>query len=388
MKIILADDDEISRRIIASFLSRFGYETHVVNDGAEAWAALQSNMAPSLAIFDWMMPRMSGLEVCSRLRALKRPVRPYVILLSSRNSKLDIVKGLEAGADDYLVKPCDLAELQARLRVAERALKHDAQLRKTISELERLVRRHNLLGEIAGNRQINATAANDSTEPVAGKTELPTLLANAFKEVGLSSATVTAEIESGRAPEFSIWLPLYLTREQTWTDLRLDVQRGAAHEICRAVLQRSARSAIELQDVLVETVHLIPNTGSIGRLKQSSGLISLMAVQLSREKQETLASQSASARYSIQLGESFVTVSEFSRTLAPINRSAKDLQPGDVVLEQVMSPETSQIVLLSTGDILTRRRIDNLLIESPEVPMSVVPIPEPTRGWLSIGDVS
>ena len=152
MKILLADDDEISRKIIASFLARFGYEALVVQNGAEAWDILQTPQAPPLAICDWMMPRMTGPEVCSRLRSIKQPVRTYVILLSSRNSKLDIVKGLDAGADDYIVKPCDLTELQARLRVALRTLNHEAQLRKTIADYEALIRRHTMLGEMAGQR--------------------------------------------------------------------------------------------------------------------------------------------------------------------------------------------------------------------------------------------
>ena len=150
MKIILADDDQISRKIISGFLMRFGYQVHVVNDGAEALGVLQSPSAPQLAIIDWMMPRMSGLEVAAKVRELKRKDRVYIILLSSRNSKLDIVKGLEAGADDYLVKPCDLAELQARLRVAERTLQHDRQLRKTITELENLVRQHKHIQQASG----------------------------------------------------------------------------------------------------------------------------------------------------------------------------------------------------------------------------------------------
>ena len=142
----------ISRRIIASFLARFGYEALLVQNGAEAWEILQTPQAPPLAICDWMMPRMTGPEVCSRLRSIKQPVRTYVILLSSRNSKLDIVKGLDAGADDYIVKPCDLTELQARLRVALRTLNHEAQLRKTITDYEALIRRHTMLGEMAGQR--------------------------------------------------------------------------------------------------------------------------------------------------------------------------------------------------------------------------------------------
>ncbi|MFM8471343.1 MAG: response regulator transcription factor, partial [Limisphaerales bacterium] len=173
MKILLADDDEISRKIIASFLARFGYESLVVQNGAEAWDILQTPTAPPLPICDGMMPRMTGPEVCARLRAIKQPVRTYVILLSSRNTKLDIVKGLDAGADDYIVKPCDLTELQARLRVALRALKYEEQLRKTIAEYDALIRRHTMLGEMAGHQ----VAAQLAPAPTTTTTPTPTAAA-------------------------------------------------------------------------------------------------------------------------------------------------------------------------------------------------------------------
>ena len=190
MKILLADDDEISRKIISAFLSRFGYESLLVQNGQEAWDILRGPHAPTLAICDWMMPRMTGPEVCSRLRAIKQPVRTYVILLSSRNSKLDIVKGLDAGADDYLVKPCDLIELQARLRVAQRALNHEAQLRKTIAEYDQLIRRHNMLSEIASQQSAAPTPAAAPAAvvpaPAAPATvDVAAALAEALREAGL-----------------------------------------------------------------------------------------------------------------------------------------------------------------------------------------------------------
>ena len=254
MKILLADDDEISRKIIASFLARFGYEAHVVQNGAEAWDVLQRPGAPTLAICDWMMPRMTGPEVCARLRAIKQPARTYVILLSSRNSKFDIVKGLDAGADDYLVKPCDLTELQARLRVALRTLNHEAELRKTIAEYETLIRRHTTLGEMAG--QHVASPASTSTPAPAPTTPAPSAppdvrasVNEALLELGLGQAQWEASTTPTGPGDFAVLLSVYARREAVWLTLRLDLSRVSAHALCRTVLRRAASSEQELLGV-------------------------------------------------------------------------------------------------------------------------------------------
>jgi diguanylate cyclase (GGDEF)-like protein len=122
MKILIADDDIISSRVLEGFLKKWGYEVRVTADGEEAWQALQEEDAPQMAILDWMMPRVDGVEVCRRLR--QRGPEPYVyaLLLTAKGQKQDVVEGIEAGADDYLTKPFDPGELQARLRAGRRIL--------------------------------------------------------------------------------------------------------------------------------------------------------------------------------------------------------------------------------------------------------------------------
>jgi diguanylate cyclase (GGDEF)-like protein len=121
--ILVAEDDLVSRRVLEVFLARWGYRVTSVSNGDDAWRLLTEDGAPRLAILDWMMPGMEGVEVCAKLRA--RTDKPYVyaLLLSSRNEKKDMLQGLQAGADDYLTKPFDAEELQARLFVGERILK-------------------------------------------------------------------------------------------------------------------------------------------------------------------------------------------------------------------------------------------------------------------------
>ena len=103
MRVLIAEDDPVSRRILERLLRKWGYEVLVTTNGDEARVALQSAETPDVALLDIMMPKMDGLEICRRLRALNR--RTYIILVTAKHGTREIVKGIEAGADDYLTKP-------------------------------------------------------------------------------------------------------------------------------------------------------------------------------------------------------------------------------------------------------------------------------------------
>jgi putative two-component system response regulator len=120
MRILLADDNHFYRLALEATLKECGYEVISVADGASALEVLCKDNAPKLAILDWVMPRVDGLEVIRCVRALDRPEPTYIIVLTSKGGKQNIIAALESGADDYLIKPFDREELQARLRVGER----------------------------------------------------------------------------------------------------------------------------------------------------------------------------------------------------------------------------------------------------------------------------
>ncbi len=122
MKILIAEDDEISRRMMGTTLRRMGYEVEMAADGREALFKLMEPDGPRLALVDWMMPEMDGLEVCRRVRAANGQMYVYLILLTSKDTPEALVEGLDAGADEYLTKPCHADELKARLRTGERIL--------------------------------------------------------------------------------------------------------------------------------------------------------------------------------------------------------------------------------------------------------------------------
>ena len=128
MKVLIAEDDSISRRILEAFLVKWGYAVQVATDGEEAWGILQGKDAPELAILDWMMPGRDGIEVCRSLRQRQGRAYTYVLLLTARGQKEDIVAGLEAGADEYVTKPVDPFELRARVRAGRRIVELQGQL--------------------------------------------------------------------------------------------------------------------------------------------------------------------------------------------------------------------------------------------------------------------
>lgn len=136
MKVLIAEDDPVSRRALAATLDKFGHEVVVAADGAEAWAALQSADAPLLAILDWMMPEIDGVELCRRVRGLSPVTPPYLILLTAKSGKEDVVTGLDAGANDYLTKPFHRAELRARVKVGAHVLALHLNLAARVRELE------------------------------------------------------------------------------------------------------------------------------------------------------------------------------------------------------------------------------------------------------------
>jgi len=136
MRILVAEDDPISRKVLEATLTKWNYEVLVAGDGVQAWQIIQRDNSLDLAILDWMMPEMAGIDVCRKVRELPALQALYIILLTAKGERADIIEGLEAGADDYLVKPFDHGELKARLQAGVRIVELQKKLAEHIKELE------------------------------------------------------------------------------------------------------------------------------------------------------------------------------------------------------------------------------------------------------------
>lgn len=138
-RILLAEDHYVSRHLLERNLCNWGYDVTTVEDGEAAVRILESASPPSLALIDWMMPRLDGLDVCRRIRGLIYQPYIYVILLTAETDKSAIATGLDAGADDYMIKPYDPDELRARLKVGQRVLKLERNLASHVGLLEKML---------------------------------------------------------------------------------------------------------------------------------------------------------------------------------------------------------------------------------------------------------
>jgi DNA-binding response OmpR family regulator len=136
MKILLAEDEPASRLALEATVQQWGFEPVPAEDGHRALEILAAPDAPRIAILDWMMPQMDGTDVCKAIRAASLPVEPYLLILTTRANRADVVAGLQAGADDYVTKPFDRVELQARLQVGLRIIRLQTQLIDRLRELE------------------------------------------------------------------------------------------------------------------------------------------------------------------------------------------------------------------------------------------------------------
>jgi len=137
MRILIAEDDLTSRTVLKTVLERLGHEVIVTVNGEDAWKVMTMPDPPRLVILDWMMPLLDGLEIVRRIRASSTMDTSYIILLTARSEKTDMIKGFDAGADDYLSKPFDAGELRARVEVGRRMIEMHDRLAVQVQELQK-----------------------------------------------------------------------------------------------------------------------------------------------------------------------------------------------------------------------------------------------------------
>lgn len=166
MKVLIAEDDPVSRRLLQSYLVKWGYEVSAGADGAEAWRLFEADEFP-IVISDWIMPEVDGLELMRRIRSVQRPFYVYAMLLTARSQKEYVVAGMEAGADDFITKPFDRDELRVRLREGERIIR----LERSLAEQNRTLRETQAAlvqsEKLAGLGHLAAGMAHEINNPIA-----------------------------------------------------------------------------------------------------------------------------------------------------------------------------------------------------------------------------
>src|SRR5580698_5239149 len=171
-RVLAAEDNPVFQSMLRSILTKWGYDPIIARDGAEAWRVLAADDAPRLAILDWMMPGLDGVEICRRVRAAGREPYIYILLLTARTESQDLVEGMEAGADDYLTKPFVAQELRVRLRAGRRILDLQSELMAAREALRIQATYDNLTGianrgSILDSLQTELSRASRDRRPIA-----------------------------------------------------------------------------------------------------------------------------------------------------------------------------------------------------------------------------
>ena len=159
MRVLIVDDDPTNRHLLSAMLSSTRHEFDEAPDGKTAWDKIQKETI-NLVITDWMMPDMDGVELIDNIRKANFPHYIYIILLTARSAKADIVTGLEAGADDYLVKPFDLDELRARVNIANRIIDLERRLRESLDRMQKMAS-HDSLTDLFNRRALYDISENE-----------------------------------------------------------------------------------------------------------------------------------------------------------------------------------------------------------------------------------
>src|SRR5215471_2739684 len=151
MRILAAEDNPVFQSMLRNLLRKWGYEAVIAQNGTDAWQILASDRAPRMAVLDWMMPGMDGVQICRKVRSANREPYIYIVLLTARTDAEDLVEGMEAGADDYLTKPFNAQELRVRIRAGHRILDLQDALRRqaTHDGLTGLLNRNSILARLS-----------------------------------------------------------------------------------------------------------------------------------------------------------------------------------------------------------------------------------------------
>ena len=258
MKVLVADDNASQRRLLTGLLAQLELETVEAATGAEALDHLLRADGPYVALIDWEMPEMSGVEVVQKVRAAKLELRPHLLLVTARTDRADVVEALRAGADDYLTKPAHPAELRARVEVGRRNVKLQQELQVRITELRDTLRRLDVVGALAAQDPAKGAAERAAVEG-ALRTELAAL--DATRALPERFASVVGNLgQSGpstQRPELWAHVSLVVPKFDAWLDVTLAVPRSLAAAAVKQLSGQPAQNDQALLDCTSDVLTLV-----------------------------------------------------------------------------------------------------------------------------------
>jgi CheY-like chemotaxis protein len=370
MRILVADDDAIGRIFLTRVLTKWGYDVMAVADGTAAWNALQEEGAPRLLILDRMMPGLNGLDLCARIRASASPHYYYIILLTALGETADVIEGLEAGADTYLVKPVGPPELRVRLKAAQRIFALETRLEYAVEEL-----RHQLqpteTGVASPVAAVDPAAAKRETgTELAPLASAPRILREVLAELGVEQSVLTAG--NGDNSSFHARSAIVLRGAETWVDFDMYLAREPSEVIYRGLVGEAPRSDADLLDAMAEVLNMCQ--GALKLSLENDGHQPLTPI-LPTASLEAVPSPLRMGATSFRVYEAIrfaFTPSPAKIVMTPIS----ELRPRDILADPIAYPGNDQVVFLSRGIALNDRYIDRIIelvsagrLDTPTIPV-------------------
>lgn len=399
MKILAADDNAVARMVLKAFLEKSGYEPVVVNDGEAALQALTAPDGPHIAILDWMMPGLSGPEVCTRLRGTQLAIRPYVILLTSKTDKSDIVQGLDAGADEFITKPFNQTEMLARLRAAQRVTRYETELQQRIEELASMIRRYEMRGDLIAHatEQLHTAGAHGEAQPTSGQEpstqpspgltpeEMEAALRYSLINLGWTDLEIHHEVVETPypAPPMLAWAGFFLEPTQLWLDLLMELKEEDAQILYSHTMQRQAPTERALLDFLAEALSLVQSSVKAHVESRDGGILAPFlskAIRLGSLSQRLPVEGGPRDHFEIIAGGARFGFTLIQSPCPVRQKTAGQLNRGDILAEPLLPTEAYQIPLLNRGTILNDRFIERLVVLSQAEGSHIrIPLFEPTQ---------
>ncbi len=397
MTVLVADDDGVARKVLSTFLRQSNYDVVLAEDGLSAFRAMTGPGAPQIAVLDWMMPGLTGPELCAKLRQHPFEIQPHLLILTSLKEKSELATALDAGADDFLTKPFNILELQARLRVAARTVHHQNELRERIAGLERELiatrEQRRAAPPPAPTTEKTETAQPTHATGVAAleRHQIDTVMAGAMRHCGEPN---TPRRASHGIPHARVvaWSGLLLTKEQQWLDLFLETDEASLRSLCSnlgyAETDGDAAQAIctRMQASLRESLRSVLRA-------MGSEVIAPFAVQplADPDRLDPLAAEATVIRHHYKLGAALVTLAFVTQPSPRGEKPAAKLQTLDVLAEPYPPATTHRVPLLRAGVVLKEHLIQKLCefseLTAGEVPLVPVHAPSPlARHFLRAGN--
>lgn len=379
MKLIIAEDDLVSRIVLEGLLKKSGYDVvGTYSDGRSALAALAQNPDIHIAILDWQMPEMTGVEICQEL--IKRGLKSekHVILISNQIDKKYICEGLDSGADDYITKPYHDLELVSRLKNAERHVNNFLTIKKYSLDLELLARRNNLLGELAA-KSMGATAALPVGSPGTTPAHIPVglsqsvagqqaviqfegTLRSTFEGLGLSGIELQPQDPvpaHSDVPGFIAWAPLYLPQEGVWLEILLEGSLPHAQAIVGEVLGEEKPSDQLIIDLFSEFANVL--RGSSKALCSPMPAIPFVPKALNCDSTGTYTQMAKRKRcIAIKKGPALVYAYLCESESPAITQQAKQLEMSSLLASNLIAKGTTDQILMPAWTVLNPKMIERI----------------------------